>query len=111
MPMSTDQRLAELEALRAALDDGQRGYADQLLRHLLDETSEELRRERADEPSADDLFAGLEPGGCPQCRPFACDDPDNHLGVDPKYTPLKNRGCMCGADFDGRDCMCFEGLY
>ena len=25
-----------------------------------------------------------------------------------EYTPLRNRGCHCGADFDGRDCMCFE---
>jgi hypothetical protein len=45
---------------------------------------------------------------CPLCRPFACDDPDVHLGVPSEYTPLKNRGCTCGADLDGRDCMCFE---
>ena len=47
---------------------------------------------------------------CPMCSPFDCDDPDNHLRheVPSKYTPLKNRGCHCGADFDGRDCMCFE---
>jgi hypothetical protein len=45
---------------------------------------------------------------CQICTPFACDDPDNHLGVPSEYTPLKNAGCHCGADIDGRDCMCFE---
>lgn len=45
---------------------------------------------------------------CGICYPFGCDDPDMHLGVPSEYTPLKNRGCTCGADFDGRDCMCFE---
>lgn len=45
---------------------------------------------------------------CPVCAPFDCDDPDRHLGVPSEYTPLKNRGCRCGADLDGRDCMCFE---
>lgn len=45
---------------------------------------------------------------CPICRPFACDDPDNHLGVPAEYTPLKNRGCHCNADITGADCMCFE---
>jgi len=45
---------------------------------------------------------------CPMCAPFDCDDPDRHLGVPEEYTPLKNRGCHCGADYDGRDCMCFE---
>ena len=45
---------------------------------------------------------------CRVCYPFACDDPDNHLGVPSEYTPLANRGCTCGADKDGRDCMCFE---
>jgi len=47
---------------------------------------------------------------CPICYPLGCDDPDNHMGhdIDPRYTPLRNRGCHCGADFDGRDCMCFE---
>ena len=48
--------------------------------------------------------------GCPECAPFPCDDPDRHLGVPSEYTPLKNRGCYCGADLDGRDCMCFEGV-
>jgi hypothetical protein len=48
---------------------------------------------------------------CPMCAPFDCDDPDRHLGVPSEYTPLRNRGCRCGADFDGRDCMCFEGTY
>jgi hypothetical protein len=48
---------------------------------------------------------------CGQCAPFDCDDPDRHLGVPAEYTPLKNRGCRCGADYDGRDCMCFEDLY
>lgn len=54
-----------------------------------------------------------DPDYCAICAPFACDDPDRHLGVPPdsegrSYTPLKDRGCHCGADFDGRDCMCFE---
>jgi len=47
---------------------------------------------------------------CKMCYPFDCDDPDRHLGVPSEYTPLKNRGCHCGADFDGRDCMCFEDI-
>lgn len=48
---------------------------------------------------------------CPLCHPFPCDNPDVHLAheVPDAYTPLRNRGCRCGADFDGRDCMCFEG--
>jgi len=46
---------------------------------------------------------------CRMCAPFDCDDPDRHLGAPSEYTPLKNRGCRCSADFDGRDCMCFEG--
>jgi hypothetical protein len=45
---------------------------------------------------------------CRICAPFDCDDPDIHLGVPSRYTPLANRGCHCGADRDGRDCMCFE---
>lgn len=47
---------------------------------------------------------------CPMCAPFECDDPDNHLRhqIPAEYTPLANQGCHCGADFDGRDCMCFE---
>lgn len=47
---------------------------------------------------------------CPMCHPFPCDDPDNHLAheVPMDLTPLRARGCTCGADFDGRDCMCFE---
>jgi len=45
---------------------------------------------------------------CPLCAPFDCDDPDLHLGVPPEYAPLAAQGCHCGADRDGRDCMCFE---
>ena len=47
---------------------------------------------------------------CPMCYPLDCDDPDNHLRheIPARLTPLRNRGCHCGADFDGRDCMCFE---
>jgi hypothetical protein len=45
---------------------------------------------------------------CMICWPLGCDDPDAHLGVPSKYTPLKNRGCICGADVTGADCMCFE---
>jgi hypothetical protein len=48
------------------------------------------------------------PMNCRICAPFDCDDPDRHLGVPSKYTPLANMGCHCGADLDGRDCMCFE---
>ena len=40
-----------------------------------------------------DFKSGANPGDCPICRPYACDDPDNHLGVPSDYTPLKNRGC------------------
>jgi hypothetical protein len=44
------------------------------------------------------------------CFPFDCDDPDNHLAheVDSRYTPNRNRGCRCGSDFHGGDCMCHE---
>lgn len=45
---------------------------------------------------------------CKMCAPFDCDDPDRHMGVPSRYTPLKNRGCRCGADSHGGDCMCFE---
>jgi hypothetical protein len=55
-----------------------------------------------------EFVTGSDPGDCPVCAPFACDDPDRHLGVPSEYTPLANRGCRCGADLDGRDCMCFE---
>lgn len=47
---------------------------------------------------------------CRLCAPFQCDDPDNHLGVPSEYTPLKNKGCTCGADLSGADCMCFENM-
>lgn len=57
-----------------------------------------------------DFKTGSEPGDCRQCAPFACDDPDNHLGLPSEYTPLKNRGCRCGADAGGWDCMCFEDV-
>lgn len=47
---------------------------------------------------------------CPRCYPLGCDcsDFDRPNDVPSRYTPLRNRGCHCGADFDGRDCMCFE---
>lgn len=52
------------------------------------------------------------PGGldmrCGLCHPFDCDDPDRHMGVPTYLTPLANRGCHCGADYDGRDCLCFD---
>jgi hypothetical protein len=35
--------------------------------------------------------SGSEPGDCELCAPFACDDPDNHLGVPSEYTPLQSR--------------------
>ena len=63
---------------------------------------------RGDLESSPEFKSGSEPGDCPECAPFACDDPDRHLGVPSEYTPLRNRGCHCGADFDGRDCMCIE---
>jgi hypothetical protein len=58
----------------------------------------------------DEAYDDAEPTGelgmnCPICRPFDCDDPDNHLGVPPEY---QIPGCHCGAAADGRDCMCFE---
>lgn len=48
---------------------------------------------------------------CPRCYPLGCDcsDADRPEAVPSEYTPLRNKGCHCGADFDGRDCMCFEG--
>lgn len=55
-----------------------------------------------------DLVTGADPGDCARCAPFACDDPDGHLGVPAEYAPRAARGCRCGADADGRDCMCFE---
>ena len=64
------------------------------------------------DPEQDDNDAlGRNPDmNCALCAPFTCDDPDVHLAheIPSRYTPLKNRGCHCGADFDGRDCMCFE---
>jgi hypothetical protein len=60
-----------------------------------------------EQPSRE-LMLDLGDETCPICRPLACDDPDNHLGVPPEYTPLKNRGCRCNADITGADCMCFE---
>jgi hypothetical protein len=60
------------------------------------------------ENAAAPLVSPDDPDYCPACAPFACDDPDRHLGVPSEFTPLRNRGCRCGADLDGRDCMCFE---
>lgn len=45
---------------------------------------------------------------CRLCEPFDCDDPDRHLGIPEEY---KTPGCHCGADYDGRDCMCFESEF
>lgn len=47
---------------------------------------------------------------CRRCYPMGCDcdDMDRPEMVPSEYTPLRNRGCHCGADYDGRDCMCFE---
>jgi len=49
---------------------------------------------------------------CPRCYPHGCDceDAERPEAVDPRFTPLRNRGCHCGADYSGRDCMCFEGV-
>jgi hypothetical protein len=53
----------------------------------------------------------LDADDCPRCRPFPCDcsDAQRPEAVPSRYTPLRNRGCRCGADFHGGDCMCFEG--
>jgi hypothetical protein len=69
-----------------------------------------LRLDRADVSEIHRLKIGKSNPSdeCRLCSPFPCDDPDRHLGVPAAYTPLRNRGCRCGADFDGRDCMCFE---
>jgi hypothetical protein len=70
---------------------------------------EDPRRYDGDYLRAGAPFAtGSDPGDCRMCAPFPCDDPDRHLGVPSEYTPLANAGCHCGADLDGRDCMCFE---
>jgi hypothetical protein len=53
----------------------------------------------------DDDDASDAEGDCRICYPFPCDDPDRHLGIPAKY---RTPGCHCGADIDGRDCMCFE---
>jgi len=95
-----------LERVRQAVWAGDAAEAERLILQLQDEETERQRREHDEVDRT--LFDALEPGGCPMCRPFACDDPDNHLGVPERYTPLRNRGCTCGADFDGRDCLCFE---
>lgn len=42
---------------------------------------------------------------CPICYPYDCDNPDFHLGIPEEY---KTPGCHCDANYDGRDCMCFE---
>ena len=45
---------------------------------------------------------------CQICYPFGCDDPDAHLGIPAGYSPMRDRGCRCGSDSHGGDCMCFE---
>ena len=57
-------------------------------------------------PDASDFIA--EEDVCKICAPFACDDPDAHLGVPSEHTPLRNQVCHCGADLDGRDRLCFD---
>jgi hypothetical protein len=44
---------------------------------------------------------------CPICYPLGCDCSDTQR---PEAVPDEYRtpGCRCGADLDGRDCMCFE---
>jgi len=65
-----------------------------------------MTRRTQDEAYDDGFRSGAEPGDCPQCAPFACDDPDAHLGPPPGYGPPP--GCHCSAWRDGRDCMCME---
>ena len=60
---------------------------------------------------ADRSMPGGDDAVCRMCQPFDCGDPDTHLGVPSYLTPNKNRGCRCGSDYDGRDCMCFEGDF
>jgi hypothetical protein len=70
---------------------------------------EQVRLLEIEEADNDRSMPGGDDAVCRQCYPQDCDNPDIHLGVPSYLTPLKNRGCRCGADFDGRDCMCFEG--
>ena len=65
-----------------------------------------MTRRTQDEAYDDGFRSGAEPGDCPVCYPFACDDPDGHLGPPPGYGPPP--GCHCSAWRDGRDCMCME---
>jgi hypothetical protein len=73
----------------------------QRARRKLAELEAQLKDQDYTMPGGDDAV-------CRSCFPQACDDPDMHLGAPTAYTPLTNRGCHCGADYDGRDCMCFE---
>jgi len=98
-----------LERVRQAVWAGDAAEAERLILLLQDEEAERQRREHDEVDRT--LFDALEPGGCPMCRPFACDDPDNHLGVPDKYRPAWADRCSCGAWIDGRDCMCSEGAY
>lgn len=61
-------------------------------------------------PNAD-LFGYIEDDVCGICYPLGCDDPDGHLGVPQGYEPNRDRGCRCGSDSHGGDCMCFEFDY
>lgn len=73
--------------------------------HFADESEYMQEPEETDE----DFKSGANPGDCPQCAPFACDDPDMHLGPPPGYGPPP--GCHCNAWSTGADCMCFEGPF
>lgn len=100
MPNNNDERDFAEEAYNAAL-----------MREDADPTADEYAD--PDPPLPNErpaTFDDLKDLDCPQCRPFPCDDPDRHLvhEIPSEYTPLRNMGCHCGADFDGRDCMCFE---
>jgi hypothetical protein len=78
------------------------------LQERIERARERLRRLEIEAADQDRSMPGGDDAVCSLCAPLPCDDPDRHLGVPSCYTPLANRGCRCGADFDGRDCMCFE---
>lgn len=59
---------------------------------------------------ADWIIANAEPD-CPRCAPLGCDCADGDHPRDAALFADVLPGCHCGAKYDGRDCMCFEGVY
>ncbi len=104
MPTNSDERDFDEERFNAELlrnPDGDDDVAWDLTAHKYEYSNKGRGPMHPEDPG--DLSMD-----CRICYPLACDDPDNHLGVPSEYTPLANKGCHCGADRDGRDCMCFE---